>query len=245
MENSTKDLSLQGNNCVINCYSSVYIKIIQQLQKQVVDNWTDATPLCRPFEVFAVEGPNTEITLEYYLPVKGIIPLDTELLIHQRLQTTGIDTTNISNDSLIACCAQDMYVYSPSALPTNTVSHTHTHTNITPDPVIQHAAPPEHDKASTPDVSPPEIVDFLEQVAVKVSAKWRMLGLKLGVKTHELDEISKQNQDGVLCLERVLALWKDKANPPYTWATVIDALKSPIVGEMSVAEDVKMWLKTV
>ena len=65
------------------------IKIIQQLQKQVVDNWTDATPLCRPFEVFAIESPNTEITLEYYLPVKGIIPPDTELLIHRRLQTTG------------------------------------------------------------------------------------------------------------------------------------------------------------
>ena len=75
MEDSTKDLSLQGNNYIINCYSSVSIKIIQQLQKQVVDNWTaDATPLSCPFEVFAVEGPNTEITLEYYLPVKGVIP---------------------------------------------------------------------------------------------------------------------------------------------------------------------------
>ena len=124
-----------------------------------------------------------------------------------------------------------------------------THTNTTPDPVIQHAAPPKHDKASIPVLlqSPPEVVDFLEQVAVKVSAKWRMIGLKLGIKTHELDEISKQNQDGVLCLERVLALWKDKANPQYTWATVIDALKSPIVREKSVAEDVEIWLslKTV
>ena len=93
--------------------------------------------------------------------------------------------------------------------------------------------------------TPPEIVDFLEQVAVKVSAKWRMLGLKLGVKTHELDELAKQNNDGIYCLERVLVLWKDKAIPPYTWGTVIDALKSPIVGEKSVAEDVEMWLKTV
>ena len=123
-------------------------------------------------------------------------------------------------------------------------SHTLYLSLTTADPVIQHAALPKHNKASIPVLlqSPPEIDDFLEQVAVKVSAKWRMLGIKLGVKTHELDEISKQNQDGVLCLERVLALWKDKANPPYTWATVIDALKSPIVGEKSVAEDVEMWL---
>ena len=79
---------------------------------------------------------------------------------------------------------------------------------------------------------------------MKVSAKWRILGLKLSVETPELDEISRQIKDGsgVLCLERVVALWKDKADPPYTWATVIDALKSPIVGEKSVAEDVEMWL---
>ena len=123
-------------------------------------------------------------------------------------------------------------------------SHTLYLSLTTADPVIQHAAPPKHNKASIPVLlqSPPEIDDFLEQVAVKVSAKWRMLGIKLGVKTHELDEISKQNQGGLLCLERVLALWKDKANPPYTWATVIDALKSPIVEENSVAEDVEMWL---
>ena len=140
------------------------------------------------------------------------------------------------------CCTQD--VYSSSALSSCTIFLSHTLVNTTPDPVIQHAALPKHDKASVPMLfqSPPGIVDFLEQVAVKVPAKWRMLGLKLGVNTYKLDEIAKQNQDGVHCLERVLALWKDKANSPYTWATVIDALKSPIVGEKSVAEDVEMWL---
>ena len=65
------------------------IKIILQLQKEVVDNWTHASPVCCHFEVFAVEGPTTASYLKYYLPVKGITPL-TELLIHQRLQTTGI-----------------------------------------------------------------------------------------------------------------------------------------------------------
>ena len=74
-----------------------------------------------------------------------------------------------------------------------------------------------------------------------------MLGLKLGLETHELDdlEVSKQKNDGVHYLERVLVLWKDKPNPPYTWATVIVALQSPVVGEKSVAEEVEMWLKTV
>ena len=135
-------------------------------------------------------------------------------------------------------------MYSSLALPTHSISLSLSLT--TSDPVIQHATPPKHDKASVPVLlqSPPKIIDFLEQVAMKVSAKWRILGLKLGVETHELDEISRQIKDGsgVLCLERVVALWKDKADPPYTWATVIDALKSHIVGEKSVAQDVEMWL---
>ena len=94
--------------------------------------------------------------------------------------------------------------------------------------------------------SPPKIVDFLKQVAVKVSVKWRMLGHELGIEVHELDKLEHlQQKDDVYRLERVFILWKDKANPPYTWATVINALKSPIVRENSVAEDVEMWLKTV
>ena len=128
----------------------------------------------------------------------------------------------------------------------HTFSLSHTHTNTTPDPVIQHTAPPKHDKPSVPVLlqSPPKTIDFLEQVAVKVSANWRMLGIKLGIETNKLDEITKQNNDrGVHCLERVMVLWKHKADPPYTWATVIDALKSSIVEEKSVAEDVEMWLK--
>ena len=83
-------------------------------------------------------------------------------------------------------------------------------------------------------------------MAVKVSVKWRMLGLKLGIEVHELDKLEHLEQkNDVDRLERVLVLWKGKANPPYTWGTVIDALKSPIVEGNSVAEDVEMWLKTV
>ena len=89
MEHPTIYVSLQGFN--FNHYSLVHIdiKMILQLQKQEVDNWTHASPLCCHFEVFAVEGPTTASYLEYYLPVKGIIPQDITLLIHRRLQTTG------------------------------------------------------------------------------------------------------------------------------------------------------------
>ena len=93
MEHPTKYASLQGNIYSYITCQCTDIKIIQQVQKQVVDNWTHATPVCRHFEVFAVEGPTTASYLKYYLPVKGITPL-TELLIHQQLQTTGIGTTH-------------------------------------------------------------------------------------------------------------------------------------------------------
>ena len=94
MEHPTKYVSLHGIIKFIVTYQCMNINIIQQLQKQVVDNWTHASPVCCHFEVFAVEGPTTASYLKYYLPVRGIIPQGKKLLIHRRLQTTGISTTN-------------------------------------------------------------------------------------------------------------------------------------------------------
>ena len=240
MEHPTKYVSLQSNIKFIVTHQCIYINIIQQLQKQVVDNWTHATPVCCHFEVFADEGPNTARHLKYYLPVRGIIPEDTTLLIHRRLQTTG-KAPQTSYDSLIITCMICNLFSLIFPLPTHSVSHT----NTTPDPVIQYADPPKHDRASVPVSleSPPKIVDLLKQVAVKVSVKWRMLGHELGIEVHELDKLEHlQQKDDVHRLERMFILWKNKAVPPYTWGTVIDALKSPLVEESSVAEDVEMWL---
>ena len=94
MEHPTKYVSLHGNIKFIVIHQCIDVKIIQQLHKQIVDNWTHATPVCCDFEVFAVEGPTTASYLKYFLPVKGIIPQGKKLLIHRRLQTTGTSTTN-------------------------------------------------------------------------------------------------------------------------------------------------------
>ena len=69
--------------------TAVFHHTISQVLKQVVDNWTNATPSCCHVEVLAEDGPDTASFLRYYAPVSGIIPKDTSLLICQRLQTTG------------------------------------------------------------------------------------------------------------------------------------------------------------
>ena len=94
MEHPTKCVSLRGNIKSIVTHQCININIIQQVQKQVVDNWTHATPVCCHFDVFADEGPTTARHLKYYLPVRGIIPQGKTVLIHRQLQTTGISTTN-------------------------------------------------------------------------------------------------------------------------------------------------------
>ena len=87
----------------------------------------------------------------------------------------------------------------------------------------------------------PTMVDLLERVASNAGDKWYMMGLLLSVKQDQLKTITHQNP--VLCYSEVFSLWEKKADPPFTWATIVDALKSPVVGEMKLALDIEGWLK--
>ena len=46
----------------------------------------------------------------------------------------------------------------------------------------------------------------------------------------------------MLTLMKVLHQWENNADPPYTWATIIEALKSPFVNEENLAKEVECWL---
>ena len=40
----------------------------------------------------------------------------------------------------------------------------------------------------------------------------------------------------------VFSLWQMKADPPFTWATIIDTLRSPIVEENALAQEIEDWI---
>ena len=70
--------------------------------------------------------------------------------------------------------------------------------------------------------------------------KWYNIGLKLGVTAGDLDVIKRRNlNNDDECLTDLLAQWLRQANPPPTWNSIIDALRSPTVNLTPLADQVE------
>ena len=72
----------------------------------------------------------------------------------------------------------------------------------------------------------------------QVSHKWFFLGVQLGVSISALKCIQKDSHIGTDCLRKMLAMWLKCTYTP-TWNTVIDALESPPVGELYLAQKLR------
>ena len=89
---------------------------------------------------------------------------------------------------------------------------------------------------------PPVHCDLLNKVAVKTPQKWKEIGLQLQVSHADIEAISMGNQTPILCFSKVFEKWRTKESPPYTWGTIIDALRAPIVDEVQLANElVKLY----
>ena len=86
----------------------------------------------------------------------------------------------------------------------------------------------------------PELDDLMNDVVSKIPAQWRAVGIQLGVPSCTLDSIQHQNagkpQACYESFETVLSTWKQNQYKPYTWTTIIDALETPSVGQVALAE---------
>ena len=112
-----------------------------------------------------------------------------------------------------------------------------------PQPVAQ--APPDHDR-STLHLSlqkTPKMSDLMNKVAAEASDKWKKLGQQLDIDHHKLKTISRENDDVLECFAEVFDLWLRDGDPPFiTWATIIDALRTKIVGEGQLADKLEQWV---
>ena len=82
----------------------------------------------------------------------------------------------------------------------------------------------------------------MEHVAVKTRIKWFQVGIQLNIDLATLNAYEKQYSDPMRCFTNVFAEWKRAAEPPYTWATIIEALESDAVSEKETASNVRKWL---
>ena len=91
--------------------------------------------------------------------------------------------------------------------------------------------------------TPPELCDLLDKVAAQTKNKWFLVAAQLGITYDDICSIQSEKQsDPMACYFVVFAAWKNKGSPPYTWATVIKALRAPSVGKDQLAKDLEEWL---
>ena len=84
-------------------------------------------------------------------------------------------------------------------------------------------------------------MDLMNKVGSVIPAKWRVVGMQLGLSANNLDDIHSLNagkspasQDS---FQLMLSTWKQQGSSPYTWKTIIDALRTPSVGEVALADE--------
>ena len=76
----------------------------------------------------------------------------------------------------------------------------------------------------------------LQEKLFDVSNKWYNIGLQLLLNADTLDNIDGSTQH---CLREMLKKWLRKVNPYPTWKAVVDALKSVVVGEEKLAQQLE------
>ena len=83
----------------------------------------------------------------------------------------------------------------------------------------------------------------MSAVAAKIPAKWRFVGIQLGVPVEALDDIQGQvagrPNSNIGAFELVLGKWKSLHPHEYTWSTIINALEAPSVAEIRMAAELR------
>ena len=83
----------------------------------------------------------------------------------------------------------------------------------------------------------------MNDVASVIPAKWRDVGIQLGLASGTLDSIQSENAGkpdmNLRSFENVFYIWKQRATHPYTWETIFDALRAASVGENHLVEELE------
>ena len=94
--------------------------------------------------------------------------------------------------------------------------------------------------------SEPELSDLMNEVASKVSAKWKEISIQLGLTLNDLESFTDATGDNAMnCFPLVFNAWKSRATRPYTWSTVIEVLNAPAVAEVRLAQELRTKLQSV
>ena len=99
---------------------------------------------------------------------------------------------------------------------------------------------------SLPDVPPTgdstlDVSDIrkINEELFDVRAKWKLLGLVLGLPKSTVDGIHKHYEDQADQLRRVIAVFLEQKEPRPTWMVIVKALRSPLINENALARKIE------
>ena len=83
----------------------------------------------------------------------------------------------------------------------------------------------------------------MNDIGSKIPAKWEAVGNQLGINPGEVDAIrTKLRNDPKECIRSVFKTWKRQNQRSYTWATIIDVLRTREVDEPRLAYELVVKL---
>ena len=90
---------------------------------------------------------------------------------------------------------------------------------------------------------PPDMKDLMNEVAAKAKGCWEQVAIQLNLSSSDVDSIQKEKMGNAIgCYTEVFKVWQRRGSPPYTWATIINALSAPAVEQEGLANELKVWL---
>lgn len=83
----------------------------------------------------------------------------------------------------------------------------------------------------------PSHSDLMNYVAAELPTQWQAVGIQLGLSIPKIKDIERSNHnDSIRCFSAVFWEWENQRTAPYTWETMLKALRSDSVKENRVAE---------
>ena len=81
--------------------------------------------------------------------------------------------------------------------------------------------------------------DLANRVAAVIPHKWKMVAIQLDVDMGAINRIERDKCNSFDRFMEVFDSWKQSSCEPYTWKTLVTALKSRSVDEVRLAEELQ------
>ncbi len=87
-------------------------------------------------------------------------------------------------------------------------------------------------------VSITNILDVFTEVIPKTN-NWIAIGLQLEINPADIDRIKNDHSTEEECFRAIIYKWQKNTVPSFTWNSLVNVLKSPIVQELNLAASIK------